>query len=181
MNKLEYLQRATGYILNRFVLARKYLTAHSRKYGVKMKFKTQDGGGRMIYKNSNTGRHSLLNINTDSAIEVETVALDDFIDKEGLNSSKIKLLKMDIEGYEYKAFLGGKKLLSSVPYILAEFSPGYMRKGGLDPAEVLRLLRAHQFVPHIIKNQTKVPVEETTLLNSNANANILWEKQYQKR
>ncbi|MFP4621388.1 MAG: FkbM family methyltransferase, partial [Bacteroidales bacterium] len=148
---------------------------------VKMKFKTQDGGGRMIYKNSNTGRHSLLNINTDSAIEVETVALDDFIDKEGLNSSKIKLLKMDIEGYEYKAFLGGKKLLSSVPYILAEFSPGYMRKGGLDPAEVLRLLRAHQFVPHIIKNQTKVPVEETTLLNSNANANILWEKQYQKR
>ncbi|MGM0531524.1 MAG: FkbM family methyltransferase [Bacteroidota bacterium] len=269
MNNVRYFLRAGSYIMNRFVLARKYLIGRSKKYGMEMKFKTQDGGGRKIYKrgiyeeelsdflienlkfedddiildvganigwysvlfdkmtpanvfiyafepdpdnfhclthniqrnnrkniipvqkgisdktekktlylykSSNTGRHSMLNINTQSTIEVETVKFDDFIDKEGLNINKIKFLKIDIEGYEYKAFQGGTKLLSSVPYILTEFSPEYMRKGGLEPAKMLDLLKEYQFVPYIIENQKKVAIDDNTILNSNSNLNLIMEK-----
>jgi FkbM family methyltransferase len=269
MNNLQYFLKSSSYILNRFVLARRYLIGRSEKYGIEMKFKTQDGGGRKIYKkgiyeeelsdflienlqfedhdiildvganigwysvlldkktsahvsiyafepdpvnfdcltynilrnrcrniqpfqkgisdqsetktlylykSSNIGRHSMLEINRGSTIEVETVTFDDFIEEEGLDLTKIKFLKIDIEGYEYMAFQGGKQLLSHVPFILAEFSPEYMRKGGMEPARLLQLLRSHRYVPHLIKNNRKVEVDDTTLLRRDSNVNLFWEK-----
>lgn len=128
------------------------------------------------YKSSNPGRHSMLAINPGPAIAVETVSFNEFIDHNHLDVSRIKLLKIDIEGYEYFAFRGGSKLLERVPVILAEFSPGYMRKGGLDPAELIHLLSDYGYTPYVPGYEEKKKISTSELLERNNNINLLWEK-----
>ena len=50
--------------------------------------------------------------------------------------SNVAMIKMDIEGYEYNALLGGKKILTQlhVPYIVTTFSPAKMNKHGSNNA-----------------------------------------------
>ena len=256
------------YLINRFLLGRKYLIGHSPKYGVKLKFRTQDGGGRAIYKKglyeeeltshlvnnlqiskgdtildvggnigwysvvlgktfaegkiftfepepdnfaclkhnlesnrmvnvnavnkgasdktetktlflykkSNVGRHSMLNINEGPTMEVKTVRLDDFIQEQKVDIESIKFLKIDIEGFEYFAFKGAEKLLKNIPLILAEFSPGYMRQGGIEPSELLELLRSHGYSPNVVKDGELQPIDDEQLLTRNNNINLFWTK-----
>lgn len=130
-----------------------------------------------LYKNSNTGRHSMLDINGADTIEVKTTSLDLFLAEKQLEAKRVKLLKIDIEGFEYFAFKGAHQLLSHLPYIMAEFSPGYMRKGGLEPAELLELLYSYDYTPHNITASGLEKLEEEALLKTNSNINIFWIKQ----
>ncbi|MEM8894112.1 MAG: FkbM family methyltransferase [Bacteroidota bacterium] len=265
---IAYYKRAADYIFSRYILNRPYLIGSSEEYGLRLKFKTQDGGGRAIfkkgtyepeitellirnlklkdgdvvldvganigwysslisrfehadikihcfepdpdnydclihnlklnhadkvsahnlgvsdttgtktlylYKKSNTGRHSMLEINTGDSIDVKTVSFDDFLKEQQIDVSKVKFLKIDIEGFEYYAFKGGSQLLGSLPYIIAEYSPGYMRKGGVDPADLIQLMKAHNYSPHKI-DQGIQEVGEAELLAREHNINILWVK-----
>lgn len=266
--QLSYYLRATEYLFSRYVLRKPYLIGNSPDYGLILKFKTQDGGGRAIfkkgvyeqeisellirnlklkpgdvvldtganigwysllmsrfehkgisihcfepdtdnhdcliynlqvngasnvtphnmavsdhtgtqtlylYKKSNTGRHSLLNINTDDSIEVKTVSFDDFLKVQNISPDAVKFLKIDIEGFEYFAFKGGLKLLGELPYIIAEFSPGYMRKGGVEPADLLELLKSNDYSPYSIEGGI-LPIDHKTLLERSNNINLLWVK-----
>ena len=265
---LAYYTRAAEYIFSRYVLKRPYLIGTSDEYGLRLKFKTQDGGGRAIfkkgtyepeisellirnlklkaddvvldvganigwysllmsrfenndisihcfepdpdnyqclthnlamngtgnvtahnmgvsdttgvktlylYKKSNTGRHSMLEINTGDSIEVKTVSFDDFLEQQHIEVSKVKFLKIDIEGFEYYAFKGGTRLLNTLPYIIAEFSPGYMRKGGVDPADLIQLMKGHAYTPYMI-DQGINEVTAEVLLRREHNINIFWVK-----
>ena len=53
---------------------------------------------------------------------------------------KIKLVKIDIEGYEVFALKGASELLRQLPYMLIEYSPVLIRKAGQDPALFIRWL-----------------------------------------
>ncbi|EPS72992.1 hypothetical protein M569_01763, partial [Genlisea aurea] len=60
------------------------------------------------YPDKNLGRHSLLKT---AGLEqkqtlVKTISIDDFILTTNLNGNNIKLLKIDVEGYEYQVLLG---------------------------------------------------------------------------
>lgn len=129
-----------------------------------------------LYKNSNTGRHSMLDINDANTIEVQTTSLDSFLAENQLEAKRVKLMKIDIEGFEYFAFKGARQLLDHLPYIMAEFSPGYMRKGGLEPAELLELLYRFDYVPYQIQHEELNKVASEALLNINHNLNLLWIK-----
>lgn len=131
-----------------------------------------------LYKKGNLGRHSMLNINDGlgSTIDVYISSFDEYINTMKLNLSKIKFLKIDIEGYEYFAFLGGKEFLNHVPIILAEFSPSYMRKEGLDPAELISLLRSYNYCPFIINGMNLEPIDDTFLLSVESNYDLIWKK-----
>ncbi|MDR6240320.1 FkbM family methyltransferase [Aureibacter tunicatorum] len=131
-----------------------------------------------LYKKSNGGRHSLLDINGTETVEINTISLDDFIEKNNIDPKRIKFLKMDIEGFEYFAFLGGKKALEFVPKMLVEYSPGYMRKGGIDPALCLELLESYNFEPYDIGKIGEQPqkLDRNFLLERNNNMDILWIK-----
>jgi FkbM family methyltransferase len=128
------------------------------------------------YKSSNPGRHSMLDINPGPSIAVETISFNEFIEEQQLDAGRIRFLKIDIEGYEYFAFKGGSKLLEHVPVILAEFSPGYMRKGGVDPAGLIHLLSSYGYTPFVpgYHEKKKITVEE--LLKREKNINLIWEK-----
>lgn len=129
-----------------------------------------------LYKKSNTGRHSMLNINGPNTITVDTLSLDQFLNQEQLDVGQVKLMKIDIEGFEYFAFLGARGLLARLPYIMAEYSPGYMRNGGLEPAELLRLLYGFDYVPYGITEAGLEKLEKTALLQAERNINIFWVK-----
>ncbi len=267
-SQITYLKKAFTYVVNRYVLSKPFLIGISEEYGIKLKFRTQDGGGRAIYKKgvyeaeisellirnlvlsagdvildvganigwysllisrfenpdisihsfepdpdnyaclvhnlelnkahnvhahvmgvsdvtgtktlflykkSNTGRHSMLEINSGDSIDVQTVSLDDFLVDQSIKPGSVKFLKIDIEGFEYFAFQGGRSLLAKVPYVIAEFSPGYMRKGGVEPAKLLNLLRSHDYRPYSIDIDV-TPIADETLLDRENNINLLWVK-----
>lgn len=129
-----------------------------------------------LYKKGNQGRHSMLNINKGPSIDVKITSFDEYVKEKSLNVSKVKFLKIDIEGYEYFAFLGGKEFLKHVSTILAEFSPGYMRKDGLDPAKLLNLLKSYGYVPFVVKGLDLESVEDEALLARDSNVNLIWKK-----
>jgi hypothetical protein len=130
------------------------------------------------YKKGNLGRHSMLEINDGygSTIDVNISSFDEYIKNMKINISKIKFLKIDIEGYEYFAFLGGKEFLKYVPIIMAEFSPSYMRKVGLDPAKLISLLRSYDYSPFMIKGMDLEPIDDEFLLSAESNHDLIWKK-----
>ena len=129
-----------------------------------------------LYKKGNLGRHSMLKINGGLTIDVNITSFDEYVRKMQLNLSKIKFLKIDIEGYEYFAFLGGKEFLNYVPTIMAEFSPSFMRKEGLDPAKLLSLLRSYHYSPFIVKGINLEPIDDEFLLSVESNVDLIWKK-----
>jgi FkbM family methyltransferase len=131
-----------------------------------------------LYKKGNLGRHSMLNINNGlgSTIDVNISSFDEYVKNKQLNFSKIKFLKIDIEGYEYFAFLGGKEFLNYVPTIMAEFSPSYMRKVGLEPEKLISLLRSYNYRPFIIEGMDLAPIDDEFLLSVELNIDLIWKK-----
>lgn len=268
MARADYLLNALKYVAGRFVLGKKHMIAHSPKYGLKMKFRSPDGGGRAIYKTglyeepltqflvqtlqleegdlvfdvganigwyscvlsrhapgaeifcfepdpenfellrwnleqnastrvhpvqmgigertetrrlhlykaSNVGRHSMLDIHEGPAIDVRVTSLDEFVRERELDVERVKFLKIDIEGFEYFAFRGTQDVLEHLPLMLAEFSPGYMRAGGVEPADLLRLLHGHGFDPYSIDGLKLVPRADEELLDRDTNINLVWLK-----
>lgn len=95
-----------------------------------------------LYYPKNSGRHSLLDINpqTKKSVQVETIRLDDFLKSQGVDFKRIKMVKIDIEGYEPFALKGATELLKHLPYLFIEFSPGLMRNANYDPAKFVKEL-----------------------------------------
>lgn len=100
-----------------------------------------------LYYPKNSGRHSLLDINpqTKKSVQVETVSLDEFLPKQNIGYDRIKLIKIDIEGYEVFALKGAVKLLQHLPYLFIEYSPTLMQKAGHDPAQFIHWLASFGF------------------------------------
>ena len=94
------------------------------------------------HSNSNRGRHSLLPINAVGSTEIATRRLDDYWIEQGFGERIPRLIKIDIEGFELMALAGGKDVLARCPLLILEFSPAYMRRGGLEPADLIALLEA---------------------------------------
>ena len=71
--------------------------------------------------------------------EVPLTRLSNFIPY--LNDKNIGLIKIDIEGSEGKAILGGIELINKyhVPYIFLEFTPKALIEHGTDPEQFLKL------------------------------------------
>ena len=62
-------------------------------------------------------------INYSSTFIVETLTLDNFIMKENLSNKRIKLLKLEAEGFEPEILLGAKNSLKNIEYICADLGP----------------------------------------------------------
>jgi FkbM family methyltransferase len=136
-----------------------------------------DEPGRRVlfrYSDRNTGRHSLLPINEGGEVVVETTTLSRFVADEAIDPATIGLVKIDVEGYEPVVLRGMAAVLPMIPAILAEYSPRYMRRGGLDPADYLDPLFASGFVPCRLTAGRLAPVDRATLEARDTNANYFW-------
>lgn len=129
-----------------------------------------------LYGKGNYGRHSLLPINDGGSIDVPVVPLDTFWAEQHLGDRVLRLLKIDVEGYEYIALKGAGAALGRCRAVLAEYAPAYMKKGGLEPVRMLQLLRGCGFTPYYMRGEDKVEADTAELARSERRVNLFWEK-----
>ncbi len=128
------------------------------------------------YRKSNAGRHSMLAIHEGESVCVPVTSLDEFWQERKLGDAPVRLLKMDIEGYEPIALRGARGVLSRSEWALLEHTPGYMRKAGLDPTEMIRTMSEAGFEPSYPVGSKLEPVSADSLARSDKQSNVLWRR-----
>lgn len=127
-----------------------------------------------LYKTYNMGRHSLIRQhNSVKTIEVPVIRLDDLLAREGLDQRPIKLLKIDIEGYEYMAMQGARQALLRCEHLLTEFTPDLMKQEGQDPMDYIRLIRDAGFDIHRIDPEGVSQPDIETIIRDDIQVNLL--------
>jgi hypothetical protein len=106
--------------------------------------------------------------------------LDQYLTDHQLNVKKVKFIKIDIEGYEYVALRGALSLLEHVPFLLCEFSPDYMKRGGIEARDLLKLMERYHYRPHTISDRQLSPLTSEEILGFTHNVNIFWIKEGQQ-
>jgi FkbM family methyltransferase len=137
-----------------------------------------EDGIQTLYQHdsNNLGRHSLLQLQDGKSVDVQTTSLDNFWNENNLGSRVPRFIKIDIEGYELVALRGGGEVLRRCPTLLCEYSPGYMRQGGLDPADLVDLLVGHGFRPHIITATGLETIATETLPALTQVTDLFWQR-----
>lgn len=124
---------------------------------------------RLFLSPVSTGMHSLIDLdnNSKNTVIVNSVSVDDFF---GKNPPRVSVIKLDIEGGEYKAIEGMKGLLQKSKHLslFTEFSPFSIKKSKKTPQEFLNLLQSCGFKLYSIDEHRKllIPVEVKTFLPS---------------
>ena len=137
----------------------------------------KDGIQRLYQHDSNNlGRHSLLKLQDGMAVDVQTTSLDKFWNQNGLGARVPRIIKIDIEGYELVALRGASEVLKNCPALLCEYSPDYMRQGGLDPADLVDLLVGHGFKPHVVTATGLEPVVPDSLPTLTQVTDLFWQR-----
>lgn len=115
-----------------------------------------------LYKHSNRGRHSILNTNANSNIDVSVRTLYEVSQTDGADVSRWSLIKIDVEGYEGFVIEGAQAMLPQVDAIVMEFSPAASRAAGKSPASTLDILASNFSTMHRLENSglTKVTARE---------------------
>jgi FkbM family methyltransferase len=86
-------------------------------------------------------------------VDIRMIALDDLMDDFG----KIDLIKVDIQGYDYYALLGMKKIIAQNPQvkIVGEFWPYGLSKANINPSDYLSLLKELGFKVKFFKGNNE--------------------------
>ncbi len=90
-----------------------------------------------------------------SVVEVPSLSIDGYIEKQGIRADMIELIKIDVEGYEYNVFKGASKLLTEYsPKILCEISHANLTKSGLVPYEVICNVLSYGYKCYVYENRS---------------------------
>lgn len=144
---------------------------------IKKALAAEDGIQRLYqHDSSNLGRHSLLHLQDGQSVEVQTTSLDRFWDERNLGDRIPRFIKIDIEGYELIALRGAARVLEHCPAVMCEFSPDYMRRGGIDPSHLIDLLAGHGFQPHTITVTGLMPVATESLRELSQVTDLYWQR-----
>jgi FkbM family methyltransferase len=106
------------------------------------------GTGRLYrYKPSNLGRHSLARDHGLGSSPVAIIELDRALRDLRLDERPIRMLKIDVEGYESAVISGAAGALERTETVILEYSPALSRAGGLSVEHMLRQLDKAGFSP----------------------------------
>lgn len=105
------------------------------------------------------GKGSLSPVFTREAIMVESITIDNLL--ASMNISKVGMIKIDIEGFEYFAFLGGSKLLQSpeAPDIVFEFVDWAEERANLARGSAQELLLKYGYQLYSMKKGIIKPLK----------------------
>lgn len=117
-----------------------------------------------------------------NTIEINTISLDEYFIEKGIN--RIDLIKMDIEGQEFPAMFGMKKIneINKNIKIIFEYHREYIKNNSED-FNIFNLLKNYGFNKFIVlfrkPFEIRIPEDMKTLENaaSRATFNILAEKE----
>ena len=126
------------------------------------------------YKASNNGRHTLLDGSTSGGrVRVPVDTLLAFWQRAGLGERRIRVMKVDVEGFEYFVLKGAGALLGRCACLLLEYSPASLPAAGLKPAALLELLAATGLTPHLFAGERPVPVSFAALASLTTQRDLL--------
>ncbi|MEO6154736.1 MAG: FkbM family methyltransferase [Thermomonas sp.] len=136
----------------------------------------QSTGTSMLYQynKNNLGRHSMLATEGQPSVEVETIGLDEFWEKRQLGERSVRVLKIDVEGYEYFALSSGKAVLQKCLLVLCEYSPDVMRAHGIPPGALVDLLIESGLKPWRLCGEMLEPFEREDLLVTVGVIDVIW-------
>lgn len=127
------------------------------------------------YKASNNGRHSLAVDHGLSSRSVPVTTLDDAIDRLGLASRPVLLIKIDVEGYEPAVISGGIETLRRAGAVITEFSPALSASGGLSLQGMIDQLDGLGFQPYLLGTKGAMdPVALDTLRSAADQIDVIW-------
>lgn len=106
----------------------RYRTLHAKQIGV--------SDTKQERKFTNLFISDLNSVDSEGTISVRVDRLDALVE----NVQKIKLLKIDVEGFELFALRGAEGLLPYTEYILVEIAPRSFEKNGYTTRDVIRFL-----------------------------------------
>lgn len=115
-----------------------------------------NGTSDFYINKSNFGAHSLMNYNKEfnKSIKVKTQRLDDLF--ENYNFQEPILIKIDIEGFEFKAMKSAENLLKKDCIIISEFTPQSYTKIGQDPKEYLSFMKQNGYKIYDLKSKKSI-------------------------
>lgn len=110
------------------------------------------GKAQLFSSNDNFGNHILnpmyISEEHSSHYEVPAETLDSLFEQLQLDQSKIKLIKMDIQGSEAYALQGGSKFFAQHhPKIIFEYSPFHLKQCGSSPFDILSFIDKYDYRP----------------------------------
>jgi FkbM family methyltransferase len=121
----------------------------------------QEGGQLPFYSPvEKFGKGSLSPLFTEEAIMVDRVTIDTLLRKFHPGKS-VSMIKIDIEGFEYFAFQGGKKLLQSqhAPDIILEFVFWAEEQADVEKGAAQRLLQEWGYNLFLMEGNKLIPLE----------------------
>ncbi len=104
-------------------------------------------------------------LNYSSTFIIETITLDNFISKENLSDKRIKLLKLEAEGFEPEILLGAKNSLKNIEYICADLGPERGVAQNCTVAEVNAILEKAGFSMQSFNNCYRAIFKNKDLMN----------------
>ena len=129
-----------------------------------------------LYKNSNRGRHSLINKGTGGTIEVPIRKLDDLVDETFFPGQRIDFLKIDVEGYEPFVVQGGLNTLYRVDNMVMEYAPFLLKNSNADLRTFLNTL--FEIFPNVYvigeSSMTKITMEQ--VLEKDGSVDLFFQK-----
>lgn len=128
-----------------------------------------------LYPDKNRGRHSLVEIpGSADRVEVPTTTLEGFWSRRGLGDRPLRLLKVDVEGYELRVLEGAGGLLDRCAVVVTEYAPELLRRAGTEPTRLLEMLDERGFGPHRPGPAGLEPADRRELTGLDEPANLVW-------
>lgn len=140
-----------------FVLLRRNVEENGYKNVVLINKAVSDRNGKikLFLSENNLADHRIYDSHDGRRfVEVESIKLDDYFEKNGI---KINFIKMDIEGAEYGAVQGMASLLKETKNLkmISEFWPFGLKNAGVEPQKYLRTLGANGFKIYELNEKQK--------------------------
>lgn len=126
------------------------------------------------YRESNNGRHTLLEGNTSGGtVEVPVATLQSVWEREQLGSRPVAVLKIDVEGFECLVLRGAGDLLKRCRCVLLEYSPEGLKLAGLPPEALIDLLAAAGLEARVFAGDELVPISYAQLARADSQKDLL--------
>ncbi len=128
---------------------------------VKKAISDSEGTATFYHVRNSTGCHSLVPNENSESYEVAVTSLDEYLAEHHISPH---MIKMDIEGGEWKALIGMKKTLQTPGLILIlEYNPEALGHAGINPHDLLQHLEHSGYRLSLLTENGKHPLSPTSL------------------